>query len=88
MLVTDHSHGTITALSTEVALRPNSHPLHRKDPVGLDENVWLGNAVVVLPSVCIDRKAIVGANSVVTRDIPSNTVWAGIPAKQIWPTPF
>lgn len=88
VLITDHSHGATADLCTDVALRPDLRPLHSKGPVVLEENVWLGDAVVVLPNVRIGRNAIVGANSVVTHDIPSNTVWAGVPATQIWPTPF
>lgn len=86
VLITDHSHGTVADIRMEVAVRPDARPLHSKGPVVLEENVWLGDAVVVLPSVRIGRNAIVGANSVVTHDIPNNTIWAGVPAKQIWPT--
>lgn len=86
VLITDHSHGTVADIGVDMPPRPDARPLYSKGPVVLEENVWLGDAVVVLPSVRIGRNAIVGANSVVTRDIPSNTVWAGVPATQIWPT--
>ena len=85
VLVTDHSHGAVQDLLTAQPLRPDARPLHSKGPVVLEDNVWLGDAVVVLPGVRIGSNAIVGANSVVTRNIPSNTVWAGCPATQIWP---
>lgn len=53
----------------------------RKIVIG--EDVWLGINVVISPGVSIGRGAVVGANSVVTKDIPPYTIWAGIPAKQI-----
>lgn len=87
VLITDHSHGSAADIQTDAPLRPDARSLHSKGPVVLEENVWLGDAVVVLPGVRIGRNAIVGANSVVTHDIPSNTVWAGVPATQIWPNP-
>ena len=87
VLITDHSHGTIADIAQPAPQRPNARSLHSKGPVVLEENVWLGDGVVVLPGVRIGSNAIVGANSVVTRNIPSNTVWAGCPATQIWPNP-
>jgi serine acetyltransferase len=43
--------------------------------------VWLGAGVVVTSGVRIGRRSVIGANSVVTRDIPELSVAAGIPAK-------
>ncbi len=51
--------------------------------VTLGRNVWLGAKVVVLPGVTIGDNAIVGAGAVVTRDIPANETWAGVPARKI-----
>ena len=47
------------------------------------DDVWLGAGAVVLPGVEIGNGAVVGANSVVTRSIPANEIWAGVPAKKI-----
>ncbi|PSB08086.1 hypothetical protein C7B62_17950 [Pleurocapsa sp. CCALA 161] len=47
------------------------------------ENVWLGAGVTVLPGCAIGKNSIVGAGSVVTKSIPNNQVWAGVPAKKI-----
>jgi galactoside O-acetyltransferase len=52
-------------------------------PIVVEADVWLGAGVVVLPGVTIGRGAIVGANSVVTKDVPPLTVVGGIPAKPI-----
>lgn len=51
--------------------------------VHIKERAFLGANVVVLPNVTIGRNAIVGANSVVTRDIPDNTIAVGAPARVI-----
>ncbi len=52
-------------------------------PIILGRNVWLGVRVIVLKGVTIGDNAVIGAGSVVTRDIPANTVAAGAPAKII-----
>lgn len=85
VLITDHSHGVAADIRRDSTLRPDARPLHSKGPVILEDNVWLGDGVVILSGVRIGANAIVGANSVVARDIPRDTVWAGVPAKQIWP---
>ncbi|UDQ88170.1 acyltransferase [Xanthobacter autotrophicus] len=52
-------------------------------PIRVGNNVFLGFGVVVLPGVSIGDNVVVGAGSVVTKDIPSNCVVAGVPAKYI-----
>lgn len=52
-------------------------------PVRIGDSVWIGNNVTILKGVTIDDNAVIGANSVVTQDIPSNVVVAGNPAKII-----
>lgn len=52
-------------------------------PVFIGDGVWLGINVVVMPGVSVGEHAIVGANSVVTKDIPANAIVAGSPAKVI-----
>src|ERR1041384_2050595 len=52
-------------------------------PLVLEDNVWLAARVIVLPGVTIGRNTVVGAGSVVTKDIPPNVLAAGIPAKVI-----
>ncbi|CDT94444.1 DapH/DapD/GlmU-related protein [Vibrio coralliirubri] len=47
------------------------------------EGVWIGANTVILPGVTIGSNVAIGANSVVTKDIPSNTVYGGVPAKFI-----
>jgi len=49
--------------------------------VNIGDNVWLGINVIVLKGVTIGEHTIIGANSVVTRDIPANVIAAGNPCK-------
>ncbi len=53
------------------------------EPVTIGDNVWIGGSVTILPGVSIGDNVTVGAGSVVTRDIPSNVVAAGIPCRVI-----
>lgn len=51
--------------------------------ISIGHNCFLGNSVMVLPGVSIGNNCIIGSGSIVTRDIPDNTVAAGNPAKSI-----
>jgi acetyltransferase-like isoleucine patch superfamily enzyme len=55
------------------------------EPIVLEENVWLAARVIVLPGVTIGRDSVVGAGSVVTRDIPPGVLAAGVPARVLRP---
>jgi acetyltransferase-like isoleucine patch superfamily enzyme len=52
-------------------------------PVVLEDNVWLGDGVIVCKGVTIGCNSIIGAGAVVVRDIPANTVAAGNPARVV-----
>ena len=52
-------------------------------PVKIGKNCWLGAGVVVLPGVSIGDNTVIGAGSVVTRDIPANVVAVGTPCKVV-----
>ncbi|WP_041140330.1 sugar O-acetyltransferase [Beduini massiliensis] len=50
-------------------------------PVHIEKNVWLGAGCIVLPGVTIGENTVIGAGSVVTKDIPANVVAAGVPCR-------
>lgn len=52
-------------------------------PVYIDDGAWLGEGCKILKGVTIGRRAVVGANAVVTKDVPPLTVVGGVPAKII-----
>ena len=52
-------------------------------PVVIEDDVWLGAGVVVLPGVRLGRGCVIGAGAVVTHDVPAGTVFAGVPAVRI-----
>jgi len=52
-------------------------------PVVLEEDVWLGTHVVILPGVKIEKGAVVGSNAVVTKSVQAYKVMGGIPAKEL-----
>lgn len=63
---------------------------HQDDPragsnkeIVIEDNVWLGANVVVMKGVRIGRNSLIGINSVVTKDIPSNVIAAGNPCRVI-----
>lgn len=80
--ITDNSHGNPGELS-DYDITPIKRKVFSKGPVVIEDNVWIGDKVTILPNVRLGRCSIVGANSVVTKDVPPYTVVAGNPAKII-----
>jgi acetyltransferase-like isoleucine patch superfamily enzyme len=52
-------------------------------PIEVGDNVWLGANVIVMKGVTIGENSIIGMNSIVTKDIPTNCIAAGNPCKFI-----
>ena len=57
--------------------------LHSKGPIIIEDNVWIGENACILENVRIGKCSIIGANAVVTHDIPPYSVAVGVPAKVI-----
>ena len=66
-----------------ISPRLRRHKLQYNKPIHIGNNVWFGAGVTVLPGVTVGDNAIVGAGSVVTKDVPSNAIVAGNPARLI-----
>lgn len=81
VFITDNSHGT-TDLA-QLSINPDCRPVYSKGPVEIGDNVWIGSNVCIMPNVKIGNGVIIGANSVVTHDIPPYSVAAGCPAHVI-----
>ncbi|APX73350.1 transferase [Companilactobacillus allii] len=52
-------------------------------PISIGDDVWIGGNVTIIGGVTIGNNVIVGAGAVVTKDVPDNTIVAGVPAKVI-----
>ena len=82
--------GDYTMFGPNVILATAGHPILPKlrqeayqynMPVHIGKNCWLGAGVIVLPGVTIGDNTVIGAGSVVTKDIPSNVVAIGNPCR-------
>ena len=82
--ISDCSHGTYSGNENDSHPDsiPHDRPLSSK-PVVIEDNVWLGEFVSVLPGVTIGKGSIVGANSVVSKSLPPYVIAVGTPAKPI-----
>jgi acetyltransferase-like isoleucine patch superfamily enzyme len=79
VLITDNYHGSTKNIDTR---RLNS-PLSCPGTVVIEDGVWVGNNVCILPGSRIGEGSIIGANSVVNSVIPAFSVAAGAPARVI-----
>lgn len=82
VMITDNSHGH-TDSKDELDISPIKRPLVSKGHVIIDDNVWIGEKVSIMPNVHIGKGAIIAANAVVTKDIPAYSIAAGCPAHVI-----
>jgi maltose O-acetyltransferase len=83
--------GDCTLFGPAVQLYTATHPLNAAErrraefakPIEIGSDCWIGGAAVILPGVKIGSRSVIGAGSVVTRDIPSGVVAAGNPCRVI-----
>lgn len=61
--------------------QPRRDLLEAAKPISIGTNVWIGGNAIILPGVVIGDNAVVGAGSVVTKDVPPNVVVAGNPGR-------
>lgn len=78
--ISDHSHGCSDLCSLKHT--PMSRKLTTR-PVVIKDNVWIGESVSILMGVTIGKNCIIGANSLVNKSFPPNSVIAGVPARLI-----
>lgn len=82
--ISDCSHGYYEGKENDSS--PEISPIDRKYKIGkviIEDNVWIGEFVSILPGVKIGKGSIIGSNSVVTKSIPPNCIAVGVPAKII-----
>ena len=79
--ITDNGHGQSTY--HDLLILPNARRLFSKGEVIIEDNVWIGDKVTILPGVTIGKGSIIAANTVVTKSVPEYSVVAGSPGKII-----
>ena len=84
--------GSRTMFGPNVQIYTATHPLDHAErssgleyarPINIGEDVWVGGSAVICPGVTIGDRAVIGAGSVVTKDIPADVFAAGNPCKVI-----
>lgn len=82
--------GDGTLIGHNVVLATLNHdfdPAHRADlkpaPIHIGKNVWVGANATILPGVSIGDGAVIAAGAVITKDVPSEMIVGGVPAKEI-----
>jgi len=82
--------GDNVMIAPNVTITPTGHPVDpelRKGgtqfsiPINIGNDVWIGSNVVILPGVTIGENSVIGAGSIVTKDIPANVVAVGSPCR-------
>ena len=82
--------GDFVEIATRVQLLTAEHPIDPVErrakielnrPITIEDGVWLGGGAIVLPGVTIGENSVIGAGSVVTKDIPANVVAVGNPCR-------
>ena len=82
--------GAYTMLGPNVTIATAGHPilpelrekgLQYNMPVHIGRNCWLGAGVIIMPGITIGDNTVIGAGSIVTKDIPSNVVAVGNPCR-------
>jgi len=82
--ISDHNHGFYAGKEqSDPETPPNSRPVTCNKRVVIEDNVWIGEFVAVLPGVTIGRGSIIGCNSVVSKSIPPHSIAVGSPARVI-----
>lgn len=81
VFISDHLHGNTDFQSLKIP--PSLRNLTTKGGVFIEDDVWIGENVAILPGVRIGKGAVIGANSVVTKDISAYSVAVGAPARCI-----
>ncbi len=83
--------GTFSQFGPAVQIYTAMHPMNAEQrrreefgkPVEIGSDVWVGGGAIILPGVHIGSRAVIGAGSVVTRDVPENVFAAGNPCRVI-----
>ncbi len=71
----------ISSVTHPITSKNRYHDASIRSSIVIGNNVWICAGAIILPGVTIGDNSIVGAGAVVTTDVPSNSIYAGVPAK-------
>ena len=77
------AHGAYISDADWHGIYDRAEPVGKTKPINIKENVWIGDSAIICKGVTIGKNSIIGAGSVVTKDVPENCIYAGNPAKFI-----
>ena len=84
IFITDHNHGSYRGeYHSEPNVPPRNRQVSSNGRVIIEDNVWIGEMVSVMPGVVIGYGSVIGGNSIVTENIPPYSIAVGNPAKVI-----
>lgn len=81
--------GNHVNIASQVLIYTDEHNINHPDftnsfgPVTIRDYVFIGPRAIILPGATIGRGAVIAAGAVVTKNIPDNEIWGGVPAKKI-----
>ena len=81
--------GNHVGIASQVLIYNDEHDINSPDygnsfgPVEIGDYVFIGPRAIILPNIKIGKGAVVAAGAIVTKDIPENEIWGGVPAKKI-----
>jgi acetyltransferase-like isoleucine patch superfamily enzyme len=81
--------GDHVGIASQVLIYNDEHDINSPDygnsfgPVEIGDYVFIGPRAIILPNIKIGKGAVVAAGAIVTKDIPKNEIWGGVPAKKI-----
>ncbi|MFM1929050.1 MAG: hypothetical protein RL387_378 [Bacteroidota bacterium] len=73
----------VNLVTENYPIEPNNRKTLICKPIVIKRNSWIGAGATILPGVTVGENAVVAAGSVVTKDVPNNTIVAGVPAKHV-----
>lgn len=83
VLITDNNHGS--ACYSDLIVRPVDRNLVSRGEVIIEDDVWIGEKASIMSGVKIGHGAIIGANVIVTKDVPAFTIVVGQPTRYLLP---
>jgi acetyltransferase-like isoleucine patch superfamily enzyme len=77
------AHGAYISDADWHGIYDRAEPVGNTKPIVFEDNVWIGDSAIICKGVTIGKNSIIGAGAVVTKDVPSNCIYAGNPAKLV-----